>query len=290
MTTNIQYTQLNLDNFFLDNLRLVEFNPTTIIPDIFRKYDKSKYNSYSEAIIRDQVLAYKLNNFGIVELLPMSEIKELIYKNEQFIRWTGMNFLKQLSILYNNVYLKKKSFCYPIKIDFLATNNVLIPQEIIGITSWELQNRTIREQYLGYPSPASEDKLTLQESLAFISFFYHPEYLLPGVPVTSPYFPNNCYLPIAYFLRFFDYVLTYQLLFFNINPKSELGQIFFAILDISYQVQNYVINFKQGKTSCFPPQYIPYIDIKTEYNYIQTLLDNNPDLINSLRNNFLAIK
>lgn len=299
MTTNIQYNTLNLENFYLDFLKTYQFSPTVLVPNIFRKYDKTKYNSYNEAIIRDQLLAYNLNNLGIIEIISENEIKEIIYRNEELIRWTGMNFIQQISELYNNVYLTNKSFCYPVKIDYIASGKTLIPEKLINVNDWNIQNKIIRECYLGYPSPASEKKLNLQESLAFIQIFYHPEYLIPNVPVKilfetcGPPFieilPSNCYLPTLYFNRFSDYVLFYRLLFFDVNPNSVIKKVFFNIIDISYQVQNYVINYKQGKTSCFPTQYIQFININTEYNYIQTLLRNNPALINSLRNNYLAI-
>jgi hypothetical protein len=307
MTTNIQYNTLDLNNFYLDFIKTFQFSPNLLIPNIFRKYDKNKYNSYNEAIIRDQELAFKLNNEGIVEIISESEIKDIIYKNEEFIRWTGMNFLQQVSQLYNNVYLTNKSFCYPVKIDFITSAKTLIPEKLINST-WNNQNKEIRECYLGYPSPASDEKLTPEESIEFIQIFFHPEYLLPNVPIKILFetclssceppignqcfkeiLPNNCYIPTQFFSRFSDYVLFYRLLFFDVNPNSIIKKIFFNILDISYQVQNYVISYKQGKTSCFPSQYIPFINIKTEYNYIQTLLRNNPALINSLRNNYLAI-
>jgi hypothetical protein len=298
MTTNIQYNELNLENFYLDFLKTFQFSPNLLIPNIFRKYDKTKYNSYNEAIIRDQELAFNLNNEGIIELLPENEIKDIIYKNEEFIRWTGMNFIQQVSQLYNNVYLTNKSFCYPVKIDFIASAKTLIPLKIIGVNNWNTQNRIIRQCYLGYPDPASEEKLTPLESLEFIKIFFNPQYLIPNTPIKILFdkcfpfletLPSNCYIPTQFFSRFSDYVLFYRLLFFDVNPNTSVKKIFFNIIDITFQVQNYVVNYKQGKTVCFPFQYIPFINIQTEYNYIQTLLRNDPALINSLRNNYLAI-
>jgi hypothetical protein len=308
MTTNIQYNTLNINNFYLDFLKTFQFSPNLLIPNIFRKFDKTKYNSYNEAIIRDQELAFKLNNEGIVDILPENDIKDIIYKNKDLIRWTGMNFIQQVSILYNNVYLTNKSFCYPLKIEYIASGKTLIPERLIGVNDWNIQNQIIRECYLGYSSPASDEKLNIQESFEFIKLFYHPEYLLPNTPIKilfetclSPcpppigkeclkeIQPSNCYIPVEFFNRFSDFVLFYRLLFFDVNPDSVIKKVFFNIINITFQVQNYVVNYKQGKTTCFPSQYIPFININTEYNYIQTLLRNDPALINSLRNNYLAI-